>query len=490
MKLSELIPEALFSSQYDPSLEVNGIASHTDDVKQGDLFICKKGRRFDPSCLLSLVEKKGAVAVIAEQSLTLPPSHIPCFRVHDAREAEAVGLYHLYHLDKGMPKLIGITGTNGKTSTAWMVHHVLKENGVCCGYIGTLGTFLNGNRLSAFCADGITTPPPSLLFSVLGHFRDVGAEAVVMEVSSHALSQKRVHGLSFAFGVFTNLTEDHLDYHHTWEDYFEAKRALFEQTKHAVINVDDPYGKQLYSLLSIPKSSCGVIEDASYFIEDLYETPAEGTKYRCVTPYMPFPVSYPLSGSFNVYNTLLAITVSLLYGLCPDQIQKALSCLPAIPGRFERLPIDAPFTVIIDYAHTPDAMEQALKAARRLTKGDLYALFGAGGEREKEKRSVMGRIAETLADFCIVTTDNPRGERPCAIFADILSGMQRSEKRLVISDRRRAIITALLRLKAGDTLLLLGKGHEEYIITREGKKHFSEREIVTSFMERIQHNDH
>lgn len=490
MKLSELIPKTLFSSLYDPSLEVNGISSHTDNVKKGDLFICKKGHRFDPSCLLSLVEKKGAVAVIAEQDISLPPMQIPCFRVHDAREAEAIGLYHLYQLHKGMPKLIGITGTNGKTSTAWMLHHIFVKSGICCGYIGTLGLFLNGERLSEFRADGMTTPSPSLLFSALAHFRDMGVGVVVMEVSSHALSQKRVHGLSFDFSVFTNLTEDHLDYHHTREEYFEAKYTLFKQTRHAVVNLDDPYGKRLYSLLSIPKSGCGVIEDASYFIEDLYESPAEGTKYRCVTPYMSFPVSYPLNGSFNVYNTLSAITVSLLYGLCPDQIQKALSCLPAIPGRFERLPLDAPFTVIIDYAHTPDAMEQALKTARSITKGDLYALFGAGGEREKEKRSIMGRIAEKLADFCIVTTDNPRGESPCTIFADILSGMQKSEKRIVISDRQRAIITALTRLKAGDTLLLLGKGHEEYIITSEGKKYFSEREIVTSFMEKTSNNDH
>lgn len=490
MKLSELIPETLFSSPYDPSLEISGISSHTDKVKQGDLFICKKGIRFDPACLLPLVEKRGAVAVIAESGVPLPPLQIPCFRVHDTREAEAIALYHLYRLDKEMPKLIGITGTNGKTSTAWMLHHILKESGVSSGYIGTLGIFYNGKRLPQFTAEGITTPSPVLLFSALAYFRDNGAKAVAMEVSSHALKQKRVFGLTFDFALFTNLTEDHLDYHHTWEEYFEAKCALFKQAKHAVINMDDPYGKRLSALLAIPKSECGIIEDASYFIEDLYETPAEGTKYRCVTPYLSFPVSYPLNGSFNVYNTLFASILSLLYGLCPDQIQKALASLPPVPGRFEQLPLNAPFTVIIDYAHTPDAMEKALTAARRITQGNLYALFGAGGDREKEKRSIMGRVAEELADFCIVTTDNPRSERPCTIFSDILSGMQKQDKRIVISDRRRAIITALSRLEAGDTLLLLGKGHEEYIITREGKRPFSEREIVTSFMERKQRHDH
>ncbi|MBO5755600.1 MAG: hypothetical protein J6R89_06040, partial [Clostridia bacterium] len=243
MKLSELLPDEFFLSPRAPSLEVHGVASHTDEVKEGDLFVCKKGLRFDPSFLLPTVEKKGAVAIISEEDAPPTPLHIPFYKVRDAREAEATLLRRFYRWSEGTPKLIGVTGTNGKTSTAWMIRHVLKESGVSCGYIGTLGVFSNEGRLPQFSEEGATTPPPALLFPALAHLRDRGAEAIVMEVSSHALDQKRVFGLSFDVGVFTNLTEDYLAYHHPMDNYFTANCLLFEHTKQAVIILDDPYGK-------------------------------------------------------------------------------------------------------------------------------------------------------------------------------------------------------------------------------------------------------
>ena len=482
MKVSELIPARLLLSSLNADISIQGVSDHTEDVHPGDLFICRRGARFDPSYLLPLVEKKGAAAVVAEEGLPLPPLTIPCFRVKDIKEAEAEIWCRFYGMPQSGITLIGITGTNGKTSTAKILCHILTNSGRVCGYIGTLGVELNGRPVPSLTSEGITTPSAALLFRTLRYFRDNGVTTVVMEVSSHALVQKRVHGLTFDYALFTNLTEDHLDYHGSMEDYFGAKRALFEQTRHAVVNTDDAFGKKLFSLLSCPKTDCGVLERASHFIEDLYEKEWESTKYTCVAPYISFEVSYPLFGAFNVYNTLLAATTALLCGICPEQIRGALQALSPIEGRFERLPLDTPFSVVIDYAHTPDAMEQALKAARKRTAGRLIAVFGAGGDREKEKRSAMGRVAEENADFCIITSDNTRSESPRAILADILSGMRQKEKRQVISDRKHAIITALSLLRSGDTLLLLGKGHESYLITQDGRQAFSEREIVYSYV--------
>lgn len=487
MKLSDLIPEAHSLPAGHQSIQINGISDHTDRIKKGDLFICKKGKRFDPAYLIPLVERKGAVAVLAEAGTALPSVEIPCVYVDSIRETEAaVWRRFCGYPEQGM-SLVGITGTNGKTSTAMILSHMLTNSGISCGYIGTLGVMLNGHPLHRFPIDGMTTPPPSLLYPVLRHFKEQGARAVVMEVSSHGLAQTRVHGLLFDYALFTNLTEDHLDYHGTFDSYFEAKKKLFDQSNHAVINLDDPYGKRLFEQVSCEKTGIGVLENTSYHVEDLYETPEEGTKYTCVTPVSSFDVSYPLQGAFNVYNTLLAITAALLLGLCPDQVKQALLRLPSIPGRMERLALDTPFSVIIDYAHTPDAMEQALKTARKNTRGKVFALFGAGGDREKEKRAIMGRVAEKYADFCFVTSDNARTESARSILSDILSGMPNKEKRRVISDRRLAIVTALSCLKDGDTLVLLGKGHENYLITKDGKQPFSEKDIVYSYV--MEHKD-
>ena len=482
MKLTNLIPEANPLTSVDPDLSIQGVTDHTDHVCPGDLFICRKGEHFDPFYLLPLVEKKGAAAIVAEEGSPLPALNIPCVFVKSIRETEADIWRNFYGNPERDLTLIGITGTNGKTSTALILSHILTSSGICCGYIGTLGVKLGDRSLTHLAAEGVTTPPPSLLYKALRSLRNNGAETVIIEVSSHALAQARVHGLVFDRALFTNLTEDHLDYHGTMDAYFEAKSTLFRQTRKAILNVDDPYGKRLFSQLSCDKTDCGVIENSSHRVEDLYEKEGEDTKYTCVTPYASFQISYPLCGAFNVYNTLLAITTALQCGVCQEQVRRALLSLPPIPGRMERLSLNAPFSVIIDYAHTPDAMEQAIKAARRITHGRVLVLFGAGGDREKEKRPIMGRIAEENADFCIVTSDNARTESTCAILSDILSGMRKKEKRLVVSDRRQAILTALSYLKAGDTLLLLGKGHEAYLITREGKQPFSEKEIVYSYV--------
>ena len=487
MKISDLIPSTLLSSPQNTEIYVQGVSDHTEHIAQGDLFICRPGTRFNPALLLPVVAKRGASAIVIEEGTPHPAVPIPCIQVKSARMAEAEIWRRLYRMPERDMRLIGVTGTNGKTTTAKILSHILTESEGPCGYLGTLGASIGKQPLPHLSLEGVTTPSPAHLYRTLRYMNDNGARTVVMEVSSHALSQMRTLGLSFEYGLFTNLTEDHLDYHGTMEDYFAAKCILFRQSKHSVINLDDPYGKRLFASLNTQKTACGIIENTPYRIEDLYEKEGDCTKYTCITPSVSFALSYPLFGAFNVYNTLMAVTTALLCGACPEQIRRALQTLPPISGRMELLSLNAPFSVIIDYAHTPDAMAQAIKAARMQTKGRLLVLFGAGGDREKEKRSIMGQIAEENADFCIVTSDNTRSESPFAILSDVLAGMHRKEKRQVISNRRQAICTALSLLRPADTLLLLGKGHESYLITKEGKEHFSEKEIVEEYV--TEHKD-
>ncbi len=480
MKASQLIPARLLQDAHSAEITVFSICDHTEQIKSGDLFICKAGEHFNPVYLLPTVARKGAAAIVAESGTPIPPLPTPVIFVTDIQEAEA----EIWHRFYGMPAkdmtLIGITGTNGKTSTAKILSHIFQSTKEPCGYIGTLGTFING-VLQETDPLSLTTPSARDLFRTLSSMKRKGVKKVVMEVSSHALAQKRIHGIRFAVGLFTNLTEDHLDYHKTKEAYFEAKSRLFNAVDRAIINIDDPYGKKLSQMLTIPKAECGIIENAPFRVTDLHENGWEGTEYTCITPYGKIAVRYPLFGAFNVYNTLLAIASALECGICPEEVRRALLTLPSMEGRLERLSVPG-VTVIIDYAHTPDAMEQAIKAVRQKTKGRLFVLFGAGGNREKEKRWQMGRIAETYADFCFITSDNCRNEKPSAIISDILSGMAKQEKRQVISDRRTAIQIALSRLHDQDTLLLLGKGHENYLITSEGKIPFSEKEIVYEYI--------
>lgn len=489
MKLSNLLPPGTYrSSACADEIEICGLCDHTDDVKEGYAFIAKRGKSFDPLHLLSKLEQGGVRALIIEEEHTLPfETTVPCFFVQDI-SASSADIWNRYyrHPSKDLC-LVGVTGTNGKTTTAYILAHLLSAAGKRSGYIGTLGVYSAGQERKDLKEGNMTTPTAKHLFRALRALRDDGCECVVLEVSSHALVQKRVRPLSFALSVFTNLSEDHLDYHLSLDDYFEAKALLFRQSMHALINIDDAYGQKLYERLSIPKSSFGILQNALYELTDLNESDPSGAQYTCQTRTHSFPVKTPLHGSFNLYNSLAAVSAAVLLGACPNDIAKGFSTLPKIPGRMETLPLDkygVPFTVIIDYAHTPDAMEAVLRSAKSLTRGRVIALFGAGGDREKEKRGKMGRIAERYADFVFITTDNSRSEAPLSIIRDILSGMASKEKRRVICNRKNAIEEALSFAKAGDTLLLLGKGHEEYTIDKNGQKPFNEKAIVESFFER------
>lgn len=479
MRLSALLPDNGISGKHSPeAITVNGVCDHTDKLKKGMLFIMKKGLRTDAARFLDIIERKEAAALLTARGTALPrETTLPCFYADDIALAEAK-IWERYYGDPARRmRILGVTGTNGKTSTAEFLAQLLGASGVRTAYMGTLGTHLGGVSVEEG-EDTMTTPTVEVLYRRLRKLADLGTKVLVMEVSSHAASQGRVALLHFESLIFTNLTEDHLDYHGDMESYFSAKRSLFKQAELAIVNKDDLYGERLLRELSIPKRSVGIIENADYSISDLHEKGYKSTQYVCVSPFGKFSVCYPFFGSFHVYNTLLAITAALAFGLCPEEIRRATLTLKPPKGRLEVLQINREYTVIIDYAHTPDAMERAIKTVKRRSRGRLFVVFGAGGEREREKRPTMGRIATDLATHVFITADNPRAEDEEQIFGDILVGITEKNNYSVIKDRAEAIRTALRSARKDDTILLLGKGHEEYLLVGKEKKFFSEREIV------------
>jgi len=483
MLLSQILSKTGVYSEADPSkIEILSVCDDTRYQVEGALFILREGNSFSPQAHIQEIEDGGAVALLLPRDAPTPRTSLPCFYSDDIL-ATAEEAFEKYYGTPGKHlRLFAVTGTNGKTSTALILKHLFEASGIKSGYIGTLGIYLGDELISP--PNGMTTPEPRILYKVLHEFAKVGVKNVVLEISSHAITQKRASRLRFESVIFTNLSEDHLDYHKSMESYFEAKKSLFQQADRAFINIDDPYGERLFNSLTIPKESVAVLADgADYRITDLYENGTDSTKYLCCAPFGSFEISYPLFGSFNVYNTLIAIAAALRAGICPREIMNAAKSIKRPSGRLEKLPIEQEYSVIIDYAHTPDAMEQVIKITKRQTRGRLFVLFGAGGDRERQKRAQMGSIATRLVDKAFITADNSRTEPLPQIFSDILGGIDRARKNyIIIPERAKAIRIALSELSPGDTLLLLGKGHEDYLIENGVKTPFSEKEIIYDYI--------
>lgn len=486
MKLSELFSaypyRALCGAE---NVTIASLCENASEVEAKSAFILVK--RDDPSYRENIfaAEQKGAVVIVAQEGEEDLETALPCLYVKNVRQARSVLWCRFYGEPQKELSLTAVTGTNGKTTVACMLSHILNCAGLRTGYIGTLGVFDGKEALEEYRESTMTTPSPKFLFQALAAFAKRGIKHAVLEVSSHALCQERTYPIFFDTAIFTNLSEDHLDYHQTLEKYFEAKRKLFSSCRRALINVDDAYGEKLYSLLSCEKYSFGILQDAFFRVTDLHEKEEGRTQYTCLFPHGKISADYPLFGAFNIYNSLASLACAHLIGVSDPKIEVAMKTLPAAKGRLEAIVRESgtiPFSVIIDYAHTPDAMEQTIKIVKKRTRGKLFVLFGAGGEREHEKRAVMGKIAEKEADSVFLTADNSRSEHTRDIISDILSGMEKKERICVIEDRKEAILTALSKLKNGDVLLLLGKGHEEYILDRNGKRPFSETEIVKEWV--------
>ena len=449
-----------------------GISDDSRKVTAGEVFIAVRGWNADGHDYLDAAAKRGAVAAIVED-----PSRtsLPALEVREGRRAAALASAKAYGEPAQTLRLLGVTGTNGKTTTTSIMRHLFDEGNESSASIGTLGVLVGSEGEVLPGGSGLTTPGPVELQRILRALSDRGVQTVAMEVSSHSLDQRRVEGLEFDAVVFTNLSRDHLDYHGTMESYLKAKALLLDYLKRggtAVINADADEWRALH-----PRSrplTFGLRPPAEIRAEGVRFTP-RGSEWRLVTPRGAADVSLPLIGDVNVENALAAAASAFALGLAADAIAKRLTTVPQVAGRLEIISTNP--TVLRDYAHTPDALERSLKTARGFTRGKLIVVFGCGGDRDKGKRPLMGEIAERDADCAIVTSDNPRTEDPDAIIDDIEAGMRSSQHERV-TDRLSAIRRAIDLAGEDDIVLLAGKGHETYQIRGSTSYPFDEKEIV------------
>jgi UDP-N-acetylmuramoyl-L-alanyl-D-glutamate--2,6-diaminopimelate ligase len=494
MKLRELLAGAdVVEVAGDGEVEILGLAYDSRRVAPGTLFFCVPGHRSDGHEFGDRAVQAGAAALVVERSLDLPVTQV---RVADARAAMASVAVRFWGDPTASLRVAGVTGTNGKTTTAFLIRQVLEAQGTQTGLLGTVKRVVGGVEEEV----ERTTPEAIDLQATFRRMLDGGDEACAMEVSSHALALERTTGVRFAVAVFTNLTQDHLDFHADMEEYFGAKRGLFvsrqqaagsgQQVETALLNVDDPYGARLAAelleareppLLTFSPSG----EEGADFRAVEVAFDASGSRFRCFGPGGEVEVRMPLPGDFNVENALAAIGACHALGVPAEAAAAALAGVGRVPGRFEPVDEGQPFAVLVDYAHTPDSLDNALRAARKLTQERLIVVFGCGGDRDREKRPLMGKIAAELADACVVTSDNPRSEKPEAIIAEILAGITTREVE-VEPDRRAAIALALEAAGPGDTVVIAGKGHEQGQELEGGRKiPFDDRKVAIGELRRL-----
>jgi UDP-N-acetylmuramoyl-L-alanyl-D-glutamate--2,6-diaminopimelate ligase len=486
MKLNELL-RGLDGLEMGPDVgaEVTSLAYDSRRTQRGTLFFAIQGEKTDGHEFIPQALERGAVAVVSERK---PPAGLAsCWvRVPKIRRAlSAVGRVFFGQPDLHL-KLIGITGTNGKTTTAFLVDSILRAAGIRTGLFGTIEHRLGDRALPA-----LNTTPESLdLWSYFAQIVEAGGTSVVMEVSSHALAQERVWGFPYSVAVFTNLTRDHLDFHKDFDHYFEAKRRLFEglgtiPPQWAVINIDDPWGRKLLDVPCPQRLTYGTNSNAQVRAKFLNHRP-NGLEGTIMTPAGKLQLASSLVGQANLANILAATAASLAYGIPLEKIEEGLKGLKAVPGRFERIDEGQPFLVVVDYAHTDDALRNVLCAARELTRNRLIVVFGCGGERDRTKRPLMGEAAGFLSDLAVLTSDNPRGEDPLLIMNDALVGLQKAGKPYWAEvDRETAIRKALEAAREGDVVVLAGKGHETYQILKDLTIPFDDREVARKVLREI-----
>lgn len=470
--------------------QVTGLTDDSRAVKPGHVFIAVKGGKADGHRYLAQAVQAGAAALVVQDppGASAPPA-VPVIRVSDSRRAVGL-LAGRFHGDPSSRlAMIGVTGTNGKTTTTYLCRALLEAAGRKVGVIGTVAYQIGAEVIPA----SHTTPGAVELQALLARMVAAGLDAAVMEVSSHALALDRTAGCEFDLAVFTNLTQDHLDFHADMEEYFQAKLRLFSglapagrklKPKRAIVNVDDERGPRVCQACRVPVWTYAIQRPADIRAEAVRLSLA-GTAFTAATPVGRFEVASKLVGEHNVYNLLAAIGVGLQEGLTQEQIRAGLASVDNVPGRFERVDEGQPFTVVVDYAHTEDALMRLLAAANRLKTGRIITLFGCGGDRDRGKRPKMGRVAAEQSDVVVLTSDNPRSEDPAAILRDVEAGVKdalaaapaRARYRVLV-DRREAIEAAIGEAREGDTVLIAGKGHEDYQIIGNRKLHFDDREVA------------
>ncbi|MFQ6091151.1 MAG: UDP-N-acetylmuramoyl-L-alanyl-D-glutamate--2,6-diaminopimelate ligase [bacterium] len=472
-QILSVLPEAVITG--DPDIPIRHIAYDSRKVGPGDLFVALKGLHQDGHAFIGEAVQRGAGAVVLEKDRRT--NEVVTIKVPNTREALARLAAEYYEAPAKELKLVGITGTNGKTTISRLVKSILEVAGRKVGLIGTIEYWVGRERISA----GLTTPESLDLHRMLRAMKSQGVEYVVLEVSSHSLSLDRVYGLEFEVGVFSNLSRDHLDFHGTITEYEQAKSRLFQSLDwaraKAVINRDDPSGRRMMEVSKAPVISYGFDRESSIWANGFSLTAVE-SRFTIHGPEYTLPVDLKLLGRFNISNALAAAGVGYALGIDPPTIREGLEGVDYVEGRFERIDCGQPFTVVIDYSHTPDALEHCLTAARELTQSRVIVVFGCGGDRDRGKRPLMGEVAGRLADQIIITSDNPRSENPERILDEIEDGFHPQTDYERIVDRRRAIEKALALAQEGDCLVIAGKGHEDYQIVGREKIPFNDRTEV------------
>jgi UDP-N-acetylmuramoyl-L-alanyl-D-glutamate--2,6-diaminopimelate ligase len=464
----------------DSQVEAAGVEYDSRKVQPGQLFVCIPGLKSDGHEYAAQAVVRGAVAVVVEKRLyncTVPQIIVPSGR-------KALATLAAYFVGRPATDMtvVGITGTNGKTTSSYFCEAVLKGIQKDCGLIGTIQAVVAGETRSI----SNTTPESLLLHQLLADMKAAGQDSVVMEVSSHSLDLDRVHELPFDVAVFTNLTHDHLDYHGSMEAYFQAKARLFtglqyrkgRKAPYAVINLDDFYGEQLVELIKVPYITYGFHPKAHLRASQL-QASTDGTQFVVSSPLGEFPVTLSMAGNFNVSNALAAIGVGIALKGDIAQIISAVETVNRVNGRFEMIRESQDFSVVVDYAHTPDGLENVLRSAREISSGKVITVFGCGGDRDRAKRPIMGEIASRCSDVVIVTSDNPRSEDPLAIIAEIEPGLRKDQCQWESEvDRASAIFRAVHLAEPGDIVVIAGKGHETYQIVGDQVHAFDDREVA------------
>ena len=468
-----------------PNREVAGIEYDSRKVVEGSVFVAIKGFNTDGHLFIQDVLNKKAIAIVLENNEAIPDSlvnHFNAVKILVTNSREALAELSNVYFDEPSKKmrLIGVTGTNGKTTTSFFIKNIYETAGYKVGLTGTISNYIGKDKLEA----KLTTPESNDLNKMLSQMYNTGCEFTVMEVSSHSLVLKRVYGLHYSFAVFTNISAEHLDFHRDFKNYLTAKKTLFDElpdSSSAIYNVDDLHSVDVIKDCPSLKYSYGTKCDSQFRILDInYDL--TGTSFVLNHDNKNFPLKTSLVGEFNAYNATAAFAVAKLSGLKDDVIIEGIFTTPQVPGRFEVL-TNGTRRVIIDYSHTPDSLEKALLVIRKITekKNPVYTVFGCGGNRDKQKRPVMGKIATELSDRVIVTSDNPRNENPISIIEEIKSGITRDNYK-VIENRESAIEEAIKKSGKNSVILIAGKGHEEYQEISGIRNHFSDKEIAKKYL--------
>lgn len=484
--------KGVYNIEGNDGVEITGISADSRKIERGDLFVCIAGAHVDGAVFAGQAAEKGAVAVLTTKHLDLPQqvTQITVADIHGAIE-DMVPFYYDYP-GKSM-RMIGVTGTNGKTTTSHIIAHILRTAGYHVGVIGTIHALIDDEELEI----RNTTPDVVELQKLLFLMQKKGMDYVVMEVSSHALALNRVAGIEYDTAVFTNLTQDHLDFHKSFENYVAAKAKLFtsltteqhcKDNKTAVINSDDLHAKEFLRAAHCRILTYGVENDADLKGADL-KVGLKNSSFTVTGPFGRVSLHMHITGLFNVYNTLAAIGAAYAEGIPSETVAGAVQSFRSVPGRFELVEAGQDFAIVVDYSHTPDSLEKALTTARAMNPRRIIAVFGCGGDRDRTKRPIMGKIGAENADILIVTSDNPRSEDPECIVSEIeagvVTGLKRGRHYEVITDRRAAIMRAVEIAESGDIVLIAGKGHETYQILKDGTIHFDDREVAREAVQRL-----